>query len=156
LSQENVDLVRALWAGAGTDIAALFRDEDAFAQMADALGQVVSDDFESAMVFPGFPVQTRLGLEAFLENWRDWLEPWASYRTTIEESFDLGDRAVLLFRAHGRRDGMDVDVELIGAQICTIVNGRLARWEDWGDRDEALRSLGLAEWPAAAPGRKRD
>jgi ketosteroid isomerase-like protein len=149
VSQENVDVVMALWAGAGPDIAALYKDDHTFAQMTERLSQVLAEDFESAMVFPGYPVQTRFGVEAFLKNWRDWLEPWATYRTTIDEAIDLGDQVVLLFRAYGRREGTDAEVELLGAQICTVRDGKVARWEDWGDRDEAMKSLGLSEWPAA-------
>jgi ketosteroid isomerase-like protein len=145
MSQENVDLVKALIAPPGTDIAALFRDEHAFVQLTRALSQFFTHDFQSAMVFPGHPTETRAGVEGLRPNWLDWLEPWATYRTTIEKAIDLGDRVVLLFRAHGRRKGMDAEVELRGALICTIRDGRVARWEDWADRAEALESAGLKE-----------
>jgi ketosteroid isomerase-like protein len=36
-------------------------------------------------------------------------------------------------------------VELIGASICTVREGKMARWEDYADRAKALEAAGLAE-----------
>jgi ketosteroid isomerase-like protein len=40
---------------------------------------------------------------------------------------------------------MEAEVEIIGASIATIRDGKLARWEDYADRDEALTAVGLRE-----------
>jgi ketosteroid isomerase-like protein len=144
MSRENVELVKALYPPPGTDIAALFRDERTFAGMREAFSPLLTDDFESVMVFLG-QTRTYAGLEGLRQNWLDWLEPWARYRTTIEELIDVGDRVVLLLRDHGRRKDMDAEVEIIGASICTIREGKLARWEDYAHRAEALEAAGLAE-----------
>lgn len=144
MSQENVDLVQALYLSPDTDVCALFRDEHAFAGLLEALGPLLTEDFESVAVFPG---QTRryAGMEGFRRNWLDWLEPWATYRTVIEELIDAGDRVLLLLRDFGRREDMDIEVELIGASICTFREGKIARWEDYADREEALRAVGLTK-----------
>jgi hypothetical protein len=144
MSQENVELVKALFPPPGTDVCALFRDEDSFARLREALSPILTDDFESVVVFPG---ETRIyaGPEGLRKNWLDWLEPWATYRTGIDELIDVGERVVLLLRDHGRREGMDREVEIIGASIATIREGKLARWEDYADRAEALEAVGLAE-----------
>ena len=78
------------------------------------------------------------------QTWLDWLEPWATYRVTLEEVIDAGDRVVVLTRHHGRREGMDAEVELIAAAIFTFRDGKLARWEDWANRAEALKAVGLS------------
>jgi ketosteroid isomerase-like protein len=145
MSQENVDLAKALVPEPGTDIAAYFRDERAFIQRSEALSESFTDDFQSTMVFPGHHTETRAGVEGLRQNWLDWLEPWATYRTTLERAIDVGDRVVLLLRNHGRREDMDAEVELIAASICTIRDGKVARWEDWTDRGEALAAVGLSE-----------
>ena len=144
MSRENVELVESLYPPPDADICALFRDEDTFTRMLEALGPLLTDDFESVGVFPG---ETRIypGLDGFRKNWLDWLEPWATYRTGIEELIDAGDRVLLLLRDHGRRKDMDAEVELIGASIATIRDGKLARWEDYTDRAEALEAVGLSE-----------
>ena len=144
MSPENVELIRAIYPRPDADIAKLFRDEQAFGRMRDALSPLLTNDFESVVVFPG-DTSTHPGLEGFRKHWLDWLEPWATYRTVIEELIDVGDRVLLLLRDHGRREGMDVEVEVIGASIVTIRDGKLARWEDFALRADALRAAGLRE-----------
>jgi ketosteroid isomerase-like protein len=143
MSRENVELVRALFPPPGTDILPLFRDEDAFARLREALSPFVTDDFESVFAFPG-QARTYAGLEGLRQNWLDWLEPWATYRTTLEELIDAGERVVVFFRDRGRRLDMNEEVELIGAQIWTIREGKVARIEDYAERAEALEAAGLA------------
>jgi ketosteroid isomerase-like protein len=145
VSRENVDLVKAL-IPQGTDIIPIFRDEETFARMCEAVGPLVTDDFQSVMVFPGrAETRTYAGLEGLRKNWLDWLEPWATYRTNFDELIDVGDRVVILLRDHGRRKDMEIEVELIGATILTFREGKVARWEDYADRADALEAAGLAE-----------
>ena len=146
MSEENLELVRGFYPPPDVDIAELFRDDAAFAGMLEAFRPLLTNDFESVMVGAvlGQP-RTYSGLEGLRQNWLDWLEPWATYRTTIEELIDAGDRVVLLLRDHGRRKDMDEEVELIGASICTIRDGKVARWEDFADRNQALKAAGLSE-----------
>ena len=141
MSQENVQFVKALYPQPHADLVALLRDEEAFARL---ISPLLTDDFESVTVLPA---QTRAfaGLQGFRKNWLDWLEPWATYRSTIDELIDVGDRVVLLLRDYGRREDMDAEVELIGASICTIRDGKIARWEDYTDRAKALEAAGLSE-----------
>jgi ketosteroid isomerase-like protein len=142
VSRENVELVKAIYPRPDTDICALFRDEETVTRLREALGPLLTDDFESAMVFPG-ETRTYAGLDGFRDNWLDWLEPWATYRTAIDELIDAGDSVVLLLRDHGRREGMEAEVEVIGASICTFREGKMARWEDYPDRPTALQAVGL-------------
>jgi ketosteroid isomerase-like protein len=136
--------VRSLHPQPDTDIAALFRDEDAFARVREVLGPFLTDDYESVMVWPA---QSRayVGLEGGRQNWVDWLEPWATYRTTIDELIDAGERVVVLLRDHERREDMDAEVEIIGAAIWTIRDGKVARIEHHSDRAQALEAAGLAQ-----------
>lgn len=144
MSRENLELVRGFYPTPDVDIAELFRDDDAFAGMLEAFRPLLTHDFESVAVVLG-QARRYSGPEGLRQNWLDWLEPWATYRTTIEELIDAGDRVVLLLRDHGRRRGMDQEVELIGASICTIRQGKVARWEDYPDRAAALSAAGLSE-----------
>ena len=142
MSRENVELVKALFPPPGTDFAQLVRDEDAFGAIREALAPLLTDDFESLMAFPG-QTRTYPGLEGYRQNWLDWLEPWATYRTTLEEVVDAGDSVVLLLRDHGRRKDMDAEVELIGATTFTFREGKLAQIGDYADRAEALEAVGV-------------
>jgi hypothetical protein len=40
---------------------------------------------------------------------------------------------------------MDAEVEIIAASIATIRDGKMARWEDYADRAEALEAAGVAQ-----------
>jgi hypothetical protein len=143
MSRQNVELVRALHPQPGTDIALLFRDEDGFARLRESLSPLLTDDFQSVMAFPGG--STYAGLEGLRKNWVDWLEPWATYRTTIDELIDAGEHVVVFFRDHGRRVDMETEVEIIGATIWTIRGGKLAQIKSYAGRAEALEAAGLSE-----------
>ena len=144
MSQENVELVKALLPQ-GTDVIPLFRDEDTWARTREALSPFVTDDFQSVMVFSGQTPRTYAGLEGLRKNWLDWLEPWATYRSTSEELIDVGDHVVVLLRNHGRRKEMETEVELIGATILTFREGKLARWGDYAHRADAFEAIGISE-----------
>jgi ketosteroid isomerase-like protein len=144
VSRENVELVKRLFPAPGTDIVPLFRDDEAWARVREGFGPLCTDDFESVMAFPA-QSRTYAGLDGLRKNWLDWLEPWATYRSTIDELIDVGERVVVLLRDHGRRKDMDTEIELIGATVLTVRDGKVARWEDFGDRASALRSAGLSK-----------
>jgi SnoaL-like protein len=144
MPRENLELVKALIPEPDTDIVPLFRDEAGFARLREALSPLLTDDFQSVVVFPG-QTRTYAGLEGLRKNWLDWLEPWATYRSSFDELIDVGERVVALVRNHGRRHDMEIEVELIGAVIWTIRGGKVARWEDYAVRADALEAAGLSE-----------
>jgi ketosteroid isomerase-like protein len=144
MSEENVELVRTLLPPSGTDIVPLIRDEAGFALMRAAISPLLTDDFRGTIVFPSL-TRPFAGLEGFRGAWLDWLEPWATYRSTIEELIDAGDCVVAVVRDYGRREGMDEEVELIGAAIWTIRDGKAARYDGYANRAEALKAAGLSQ-----------
>jgi ketosteroid isomerase-like protein len=141
MPQGKLDVVRTL-IPQGRDIAPLFRDERAFAQVREALDPLVLNDFENVVVVPG-QTRTGRGTDGMRDNWLDWLEPWATYRVHIDELTELGDRVLALTRHFGRRKDMEAEVEMIAAVILTFRDGRVARWEDYAERD-----AGLDAWSA--------
>ena len=143
MSQENLDLVRAL-IPQGTDIVRLFRNEATFARIREAIAPLLTDDFQNVVVLPA-QTRTLAGPEGLRDNWLDWLEPWATYRVTIDELIDLGDRVLALTRNYGRRKDMEAEVEMIAAALLTFREGRVMRWEDFAERAVALEAVGLAE-----------
>ena len=143
MSRENLELAEAL-IPEDTDLAWLFRDEDAWSRLSEITGPLFTDDFESVMAWPAM-TRTSRGLEGLRKNWLDWLEPWATYRTTIEELIDVGEHVVALLRDHGRRHDMETEVELRGATTLTFRDGKVARWGDYADRAEAFEAVGLSE-----------
>jgi ketosteroid isomerase-like protein len=147
MSEGNVELIRSLQPGPEVDIAELVRDD----QMADAawaaVASVVHDDLESSIVSHGVR-STYRGPDGLRAAWVDWLAPWDSYYTVIEDVVDLGDRVLVLPRDYGRRKDLATDVEQRGASVYTVRDAKVARVEFYTNRNEALEALGLSEQDA--------
>jgi hypothetical protein len=52
------------------------------------------------------------GVPELVEAWRQWMEPWETYWTEVEEFIDAGDdRVLVLLRDHGRLRGSEAEVK---------------------------------------------
>jgi ketosteroid isomerase-like protein len=146
MSQENIELVRSLLPGPDTDMVALFNDGSASGELMQTWAPLLGPDFVSVKHFPGAEPDTAQGLHGLRAGWLDWLAPWASYRTEIEETIDLGDRVVAVICDYGRREPDAPEVALKSAVVWTVRDGRVVRAEFYtGGRAEALEAIGLAE-----------
>ncbi len=131
MSQENVEIVRAFLEA--------FERRDL-----DEASEFLAPDVES--VRPGLPGgRTYTGVDGMRSAWLDWLAPWASYRIEIEEAIDCGDRVLLLVNNFGRLEGSAQEVAMATAGVYTFRDGKIARWEIYSDRAEALKAVGLEE-----------
>jgi ketosteroid isomerase-like protein len=141
MSRENVELIRGLIPPPETDIAALFRDDELFEQTAGALESFIDPEVESVANWMG---GTRyVGVEGFRRLWLDWLEPWTSYHTTVDELIDAGDRVLVLIRDRGRRPDVDAEIELTASSVWEVRNGRIVRVAFYTDRDDAFEAAGV-------------
>jgi uncharacterized protein len=82
------------------------------------------------------------------EMWRavvEWLSLWEEFHVAAEDFTEVDDRVVVLSRqtARGKLSGTPVERQL--AEVFTLRNGRIVRWEAYWDRNEALKAVGLAE-----------
>jgi len=147
MSQEDVELVRQLLEPfKDTDIAAIFRDEAGSAAMGAALSSVYAPDFEGTFDRGAFGRAVYSGLDGLWAVWLDWLSPWATYRTEIENFIDAGEgRVVVLLRDYGRREGMETEVSIDGAAVWTVKNGQVARIDFYNNHADGLAAVGLAE-----------
>lgn len=129
MSQANVEAFQAL-------IAALNSGD------ADAAQAVVARD----MV--GIPQRGRIqgafhghaGLRKFM---RDTADTFDLFELEAAELRDLGDRLLVLGTVHTRGRGGGVETTVAMAGIAEFADGKLTRWEDFGDRDVALAEAGL-------------
>jgi ketosteroid isomerase-like protein len=125
MSRENVELIRAMIPPPEVDFAALFRDDELFEQTVKALEQFIDPEVESLANWMG---GTRyVGVEGFRRLWLDWLEPWTTYYTEVEELIDAGDRVLVLIRDHGRRSDLDAEVELTASSVWELRDGKIVR-----------------------------
>ncbi len=144
MSQENVELVIALQRSAEEDFVQLIADDERWRQVAAAAAPVVHDDVIS--VRPGIPgSKGYVGLDGFRALWLDWPAPWAEYRTAIEKAIDCGERVLLPQRSSGRMRGSTGQVKLSPGVVWTVRAGKVARFEVYADRADALEAVGLAQ-----------
>jgi ketosteroid isomerase-like protein len=145
MSQENVELVTQLQPAPDVDIAELFRNDDMWSALADAVAPLFHPNFES--VAPGVPgtEKVHVGLDGLRAAWLEWLEPWLTYRTEIKQALDAGDRVLLLTDDYGRHEGAAQEVKVDGSAVWTISDGKIARADFFPARSEAFKAAGLEE-----------
>jgi hypothetical protein len=145
MSQENVEIVRALIPSPDTDIAALLRDDSLFDQARTALEPLIDPAIQSVAIWQGGGATTHVGIDGFRKLWLDWLEPWATYHVGVDEVVDAGDRIVVLIRDRARRPDSKAEVELISGSVWEVRDGKVVRVAFCGSREEALEAAGLRE-----------
>jgi ketosteroid isomerase-like protein len=144
VSKENVELIRSVLPGPDTDMIALFNDDSASGELMQTTARLLDPDFVSVKHLPGAEPATAQGLHGLRTGWLDWLAPWASYHTEVEELIDLGDSVVAVLCDYGRREPDSQEVALRSATVWTVRDGRIVRAEFYaGGRAEALEAVGL-------------
>ena len=136
MSQENVEIVRRLYADFGLSPRRV--------EAAARVGLIAPDvAFDYSALYPDGPVFR--GVEA----WRDYADslPWGrSLRLAPERIFDVDDERVLAFvQASAEGEGSGVPVVARSATEFTIRGGAIVRVKLYKDRTEALKAAGLSE-----------
>jgi ketosteroid isomerase-like protein len=144
VSQENVEIVRALLPGPDVDLVPLFRDDEMWAAANPVIARLLHPEFECANVMFG-TTHTYVGLDGLRAMMLDWMAAWATYRLEVQEAIDCGDRVLVLTHDFGSREASGREVKLIGAEVWTVRDGKIARWEVYADRADAVKTLGLEE-----------
>lgn len=144
MSAENVEIVRSLQVD-GVDLVELFENDTLDEVYPPEELSPFADDLKVEFVSPvaGSEPATYKGLEGFVAGWRDWLEPWQSYRVSVEDLIDAGDCVVTLIRVEGKtaRDGVAVQHE--PAAVWTLAGGKVVSIGLYLDRADAFREAGL-------------
>jgi ketosteroid isomerase-like protein len=130
MAADDVEVVRrGLEAWAGGDLEAMLAE--------------TTEDFEFRPL-PQFVDEAEFHgqaeVRAFLERWRG---SWGTYETGVDEIADLGDGRVLVLcwqRGMGPDSGIVAHMEW--AQIFTLRDGKVARCDNYPDREQALAAEG--------------
>jgi ketosteroid isomerase-like protein len=133
MSQENVDVVRAMYeaANAGGKLDANF----------DVLAPNVA--FYVSGAFPDLDSVYR-GHEGMRKLNEALNEPWATLSLDPVRFIDSGPHVLVLSKFHARgRDGMEVRREL--ANLWTVRDGLIVRMQAFPDHQSALEATDLAE-----------
>jgi ketosteroid isomerase-like protein len=146
MSRENVELVKHL-SPTGVDLVELFvTDQEGDEPLVSGSSDTFADDFQVRFISgePGWDMEHR-GAEGLIAGWREWLEPWESYRMDTEELLDAGDEVVTLIRVRARtaRDG--VVVEHSPAAVWSISEGKVVAIRFYLEREQAMKAAGLRQ-----------
>ncbi len=128
------------------DMVEELEDPDRTAERIELMRAIAAPELEVRMVGPGL-TGTFHGVESFEAAWRDWLEPFASYRIEPDEEVRMTDEAAVFFGRQvaipkggaGRMEGDAATVAFFND------DGRLSRLEFHLDRASALRAAGLED-----------
>jgi ketosteroid isomerase-like protein len=141
MSQENVDLVRRLYA------------ELASGGSVQEFEKRLSDEALSAFLDPGIewvPVPDSLmavdryrGFDGVRQYWREFVSAWDEYRVEPLRFYGDGDQVAVVVHIVGRTHGVEVDETR--SSLLTIRDGRVTRVEAFADPDGAREAAGLRE-----------
>jgi ketosteroid isomerase-like protein len=127
----------------GEDIPPVLADPERIERLRGAVDEIAAEDLVVEMVGDeGFRLE-RPGVEGFLESWRDWIQPFETFRVELEDVIESGPHLVVLVRQTGRPRGGGTEIENEGAAVWTFRGQRLRRVEFHLDRGMALRAAGL-------------
>jgi hypothetical protein len=125
------------------DIPTALADPERVERLREALSEVAIEDLAVVMVgAENFRIERR-GVDGFLEAWRDWMEPFESFRVDLDDVVDSGPHLVTLVRQIGRPRGSATEMENPGAAVWTFEGERLVRVEFHLKREMALEAAGL-------------
>lgn len=134
MSQENVDLVRSIYAAWG-------RGDFSSVEWAHPEIEFVT--------VAGPASGSWKGLAAMGETWRSFLSTWEDYRTEVEEYWDLDDERVLVLLrvvGRGKASGMELgEMRTKAANLFHVRDGKVTRLVLYQDRERGLAELGLSE-----------
>ncbi len=130
MSQENVEVIRALYEGWLTGEMGLER-------LDPEISMVESGTLPGAVTAYGFEAVKRY-MESFAKHWDE-------IRFEPEEFIDAGDAVVVVARLVGTGKQSGVQVTRSWAYVWTVRNGRALKMVGYADRAEALKAVGLKE-----------
>jgi ketosteroid isomerase-like protein len=74
---------------------------------------------------------------------RTWLSPWDYWYCEAEDYIRHGETVVVLTRYRGRGKGSGVEVDVEGAHVWKLRDGKAVRLEVFADRERALCEAGV-------------
>jgi ketosteroid isomerase-like protein len=139
VSEENVDLVRRLYAalaseGSGREFERRLTDE--------ALSRFLDPRIEWLPVPHSLlAVDSYRGFEGVRRFWGEFISTWESYRVEPLSFDDAGDQVAVVVHIVGRTHELEVDDTR--SSLLTVRDGRVVRVQSFADPDGARQAAGL-------------
>ena len=143
MSRENVELVLSVQPAPDVNVTQMLRDDALWAAALEATATIRHPDFKCILRGGLEGDRIYIGTDGMRQMFLDWLAPWAGYRTEILDAIDCGDQVLVLANTFGRLEGSTQEVELSSSDVWTVRDGKVALWEAYLNRSEALKAVGL-------------
>jgi len=139
MSQENLEIVQAIYAEAaegrfGTTLH-LFHPDVEYSRSASGGGSAAVVGLSG----------TARGVEAMVKAGLEWLQTFDRLRVQADRFVEVGDSVVVFVRHTGKAKASGLPIEGEFADVMTLREGRVIRFEQYRDRAEALEAAGLSE-----------
>jgi hypothetical protein len=145
VSQENVEVVERIL-NLPEDFAGLVRDDERWRERVEDIAPFFHPDWVTVRPSAPGDDETRVGFDGSRALWLGWVEPWQSYRVVFEQAIDCDERVLALSHDRARPWGSAAEVVLPApAGVWTFRDGKIARFDIYEDRAEALKAVGLEE-----------
>ena len=131
MSQPNVELVRR-------SVEHLLATGEPLLEVLDEEIEIHDHDIPDARAYRGH--------EGYTRWFEDWGAAWAEYSFEPEEFIDADDdHVILVLRLYATGRGSGVKVERQDAVVSTLRDGKTVRIDWYNSKQQALKSVGLAE-----------
>src|SRR5687768_14301858 len=132
MSEENVEVVRSLFAafGQGLDAAAEYWDPEI--------------DWRAIEGAPD-DVGIMHGRDALRHYYEQWYETFDGIRAEPDELTDAGDQVVAAVHVTGRMKESDAQIDMRLGIVYTLRDGKIIRGREYATGQEALEAAGLSE-----------
>jgi hypothetical protein len=146
VSQANAEIIERVHLALPEDIAHLLRDDKAWQVWVEEIAPFFHPDWETVRRSAPGSDEAYVGFEGSRALWLGWVEPWQSYRVVFEQAIDCDERVLALSHDRARPWGSAAEVVLPApAGVWTFRDGKIARFDIYEDRAEALKAVGLEE-----------
>jgi ketosteroid isomerase-like protein len=140
MSQENVDFLAGLFAGAAS-----LDKEAMLALLPDLIEQACDPEIEWVEDPQRADGRVYRGHAGVRRSWERWLENFDAYGWEIERISDHGDRALVVAVEHGRGSASQAEVSGRVYMVCTFREGKVLRYQEFYDEGQAVEAVGLSE-----------
>ena len=130
MSQENVEVVRRAIAYEYYGVGDRAEAEAIFDP------QVVMNPSDEAASY---------GFAAMRADFERWASAFDELEVTVEEIIDAGDQVVMVAQHKGRGHASGVEVDMRLYEVYTLREGKVSRVDEYIERAEALKAVGLRE-----------
>ena len=140
MSQQNVELVRALFAAAASmDKPALL------AALPEVIARVCDPDIEWIEAPQRVDARVYRGHAGVRESWERWLDQWQAYELEAERIVDCGEEVLAVFSERARGATSGAHVAMRNFMVIAFRDGRILRYREFYDEAAALAAVGLSE-----------